>query len=201
MEPIIIVKQFVETYNIVDQTKSTGYINNRFIDVCITELKLSHYNSDMIHKLINILEIPNSFLISLMELKQWSIINNQINSLIIIETYNGIKDIDWKYGSTPDSKNEIFINLNYFKKIITVQGDKLLFSYLSAIYAGLQLLQYKLKMQKAIINTTSALDAFARISLTKCRSLSDDESDGGTDSESDSKPYIQIDDNQEYFII
>lgn len=201
MEPIIIVKQFVETYNIVDQTKSTGYINNRFIDVCITELKLSHYNSDMIHKLINILEIPNSFLISLMELKQWSIINNQINSLIIIETYNGIKDIDWKYGSTPDSKNEIFINLNYFKKIITVQGDKLLFSYLSAIYAGLQLLQYKLKMQKALNCTTSALDAFAKMALTKRRSLSDDESDGSTDSESDSKPYIQIDDNQEYFII
>lgn len=201
MEPIIIINNFVDKYMPVDQTKTIGYINNEFIDACIQELKLSHYNSNMIHKLINILEVPNSFLISLTELKQWLIISNEINSDIVIMTYNGVANIDWKYLVSPDGTNTMIINLNHFKKIITVQGDDHLISYISAIYAGLQLLQYKLKMQKALNCTTSALDAFARMALTKRRSLSDDESDGSTDSESDSKPYIQIDDNQEYFII
>lgn len=201
MEPIIIINNFVDKYMPVDQTKTIGYINNEFIDACIQELKLSHYNSNMIHKLINILEVPNSFLISLTELKQWSIISNEIDSVNMIMSYNGVVDIDWKYLVSPDGSKIMTINLNHFKKIITVQGDKHLITWLSAIYAGLQLLQYKLKMQKALNCTTSALDAFAKMALTKRRSLSDDESDGSTDSESDSKPYIQIDDNQEYFII
>lgn len=201
MEPIIIINNFVDKYMPVDQTKTIGYINNEFIDACIQELKLSHYNSNMIHKLINILEVPNSFLISLTELKQWLIISNEIDSVNMIMSYNGVVDIDWKYLVSPDGSKIMTINLNHFKKIITVQGDKHLITWLSAIYAGLQLLQYKLKMQKALNCTTSALDAFAKMALTKRRSLSDDESDGSTDSESDSKPYIQIDDNQEYFII
>lgn len=201
MEPIIIINDFVNQYMPVDQNKSIGYINNEFIDACIKELKLFHYNSNMIHKLIHILEVPNSFLISLTELKQWSIISNEIDSVNMIMSYNGVVDIDWKYLVSPDGSKIMTINLNHFKKIITVQGDKHLITWLSAIYAGLQLLQYKLKMQKALNCTTSALDAFAKMALTKRRSLSDDESDGSTDSESDSKPYIQIDDNQEYFII
>jgi len=71
MEPIIIITRFVDTYNTYDKNKSAGYINNQFIDACIGELRLTEYNSDMIHKLINTLEVPNSFLISLLELNQF----------------------------------------------------------------------------------------------------------------------------------
>lgn len=187
MDPIIRINKFVEDYIPIDKYAASTIIEHNFIDACIQELNLSMYNSDMIYKLINLMDVPNNFIISTMDLRTWNIIDCDNSTLI--DTYKGIENIDWMYRSGPESSNGMYITLYYFNKIITIQGDNNLIASICAIYVGIKLLKNKLMLQVAQNTTFSALDAFANLHLTNYKSLSESSSDNDQT------------DNQEYFII
>jgi hypothetical protein len=165
------VSAYAQTISAV-QYRLLESVEADFIESCITKFVPRYANQlNMIHKLISLVDRPDTISITRTDFSQWG-----LDNAISIDN-DPISYIHFKYLGTDTISIAVMVD------------------WVEAIYAGLHLLRSEMKLKVAQMDRNSALQALADSIIVH---LDDDESDTGLVESTDFTAY-QID--SDYFII